>query len=47
MYGHVSGTTLERFVITKINKKNKPQEKLLYIDGFNLWHQDKKGDQQE
>lgn len=23
LYGHVSGTTLEEFVVTKINRKNK------------------------
>ena len=42
MYGHVSGTTLEEFVVTKINKKNKPCEKVLCIDGFNIWHRERK-----
>lgn len=42
LYGHVSGTTLEEFVVTKINKKNKPCEKILCIDGFNIWHRHRK-----
>lgn len=36
MYGHVSGNSLEQFVVTKINKKGKEQMRLLCIDGSDI-----------
>lgn len=37
MYGHVSATQLEEFIVIKYNKKNKPQDRMLCIDGFNIY----------
>lgn len=40
LYGHVSGSSLEEFVVTKINKRNKAQERLLCVDGFNIYNKE-------
>lgn len=40
LYGHVSGNSLEQFVVTKINKKGKENLRLLCIDGSDIQHKD-------
>lgn len=37
LYGHVSGTQLEEFIVIKMKQKGKPQERQLCIDGFNIY----------
>ncbi len=45
MYGHLSGNALQEFRVTKFNRKGKPQERLLCIDGFYIHNREyKKGD---
>ena len=38
LYGQISGSGLEEFQVLKYNKKNKPKEIILGIDGFNISH---------
>ncbi|MEY4881612.1 MAG: hypothetical protein RLZ87_1041 [Armatimonadota bacterium] len=40
LYGHVSGNSLEQFVVTKINKKGKENLRLLCIDGSDIQHKE-------
>lgn len=40
LYGHVSGNSLEQFVVTKINKKGKENLSLLCIDGSDIQHKE-------
>jgi len=43
LYGHVSGNSLEEFVVTKINRKGKAQERLLCIDGSDIHNREYNG----
>ena len=38
LFGLVTGSDLQEWNVTKLNKKNKPKERILCIDGFNLRH---------
>ena len=38
LYGLVTGSDLQEWNVIKYNKKNKPKERVLCIDGFNLRH---------
>lgn len=41
LYGYVSGNQLEEFAVIKYNRKNKAQERLLCIDGFNIYNKER------
>lgn len=46
LYGLVTGSNEQKWQVTKYNKKNKPKDRMLVIDGFNIKHektQDNKG----
>jgi len=38
LYGLVTGSDLQEWQVIKYNKKNKPKERILCIDGFNIRH---------
>ena len=38
LYGLVTGSDLQEWHVIKYNKKNKPKDRILCIDGFNLKH---------
>ena len=38
LYGLVTGSDLQEWPVIKYNKKNKPKDRILCIDGFNLKH---------
>ena len=38
LYGLVTGSDLQEWSVIKYNKKNKPKERVLCIDGFNIKH---------
>ena len=38
LYGLVTGSDLQEWGVIKYNKKNKPKERILCIDGFNIKH---------
>ena len=38
LYGLKSGSNLQEWQVIKFNKKNKPKDRILCIDGFNLRH---------
>ncbi len=40
----MTGKDLQEWYVIKFNKKNKPKERILCIDGFNLWHNRPEGD---
>ena len=39
LYGLVTGSNLEDWIVIKYNKKNKPKDRRLCIDGFNVRHE--------
>lgn len=40
----MTGKDLQEWEVVKFNKKNKPKERILCIDGFNLWHRKSEND---
>ena len=38
LYGLMTGKSLQEWPVTKFNKKNKPKERILCIDGFHIRH---------
>jgi len=39
LYGLLTSKTLQKWSVIKYNKKNKPKERILCIDGFNIRHE--------
>ena len=39
LYGLVTGSNLESWQVIKYNKKQKPKDRMLLIDGFNIRHE--------
>ena len=39
LYGLLTSKTLQKWNVIKYNKKNKPKERILCIDGFNIRHE--------
>lgn len=44
LYGQISGSQLEEFSVIKFNEKGKAQERLLCIDGFNIYSKETRVD---
>ena len=39
LYGLLTSKTLQRWPVTKFNKKGKPKDRIICIDGFNIRHE--------
>eukprot|EP00354_Favella_ehrenbergii_P010525 CAMPEP_0170458512 /NCGR_PEP_ID=MMETSP0123-20130129/5457_1 /TAXON_ID=182087 /ORGANISM="Favella ehrenbergii, Strain Fehren 1" /LENGTH=108 /DNA_ID=CAMNT_0010722685 /DNA_START=267 /DNA_END=593 /DNA_ORIENTATION=- len=39
LYGLLTSKKLQKWPVIKYNKKNKPKERILCIDGFNIYHE--------